>query len=383
MRASLTCICIPVWRWPEDLSERRKNMETRDSEIKIPGKEDIPSPDRAAMEKCQSRWLSIAKPLFGLGTLEDAVTQMAGMTGTADVSIDKKGLIVMCADNGVVEEGISQTDSSVTAVVTDNFSRGLTSACIMSRAAGVDVFPIDIGVAADTKVYTDKIAYGTKNMLKEPAMTREEAEGSILAGIRAAKRLKKEGYQILLTGEMGIGNTTTSSAVASVLLGEDPERLSGRGAGLSDAGLQRKREVIRRAIGLWKPDPADPIDVLAKVGGFDIGGLAGVFLGGAMERLPVVMDGFISAAAALLACRIAPGTERFILPSHMSGEPGMGRILKELGKEAFIGCHMKLGEGTGAVALMPLLDMTLEVYRKMPDFAGIQIEAYKPLGGEA
>lgn len=358
-------------------------METRDSEIKIPGKEDIPSPDRAAMEKCQSRWLSIAKPLFGLGTLEDAVTQMAGMTGTADVSIDKKGLIVMCADNGVVEEGISQTDSSVTAVVTDNFSRGLTSACIMSRAAGVDVFPIDIGVAADTKVYTDKIAYGTKNMLKEPAMTREEAEGSILAGIRAAKRLKKEGYQILLTGEMGIGNTTTSSAVASVLLGEDPERLSGRGAGLSDAGLQRKREVIRRAIGLWKPDPADSIDVLAKVGGFDIGGLAGVFLGGAMERLPVVMDGFISAAAALLACRIAPGTERFILPSHMSGEPGMGRILKELGKEAFIGCHMKLGEGTGAVALMPLLDMTLEVYRKMPDFDGIQIEAYKPLGGEA
>src|SRR5699024_101566 len=130
------------------------------------------------------------------------------------------------------------------------------------------------------------------------------------------------------------------------------------------------------------PDPADPVDVLAKVGGFDIGGLAGVFLGGAMERLPVVMDGFISAAAALLACRIAPGTERFILPSHMSGEPGMGRILKELGKEAFIGCHMKLGEGTGAVALMPLLDMTLEVYRKMPDFDGIQIEAYKPLGGE-
>ena len=275
-------------------------METRDSEIKIPGKEDIPSPDRAAMEKCQSRWLSIAKPLFGLGTLEDAVTQMAGMTGTADVSIDKKGLIVMCADNGVVEEGISQTDSSVTAVVTDNFSRGLTSACIMSRAAGVDVFPIDIGVAADTKVYTDKIAYGTKNMLKEPAMTREEAEGSILAGIRAAKRLKKEGYQILLTGEMGIGNTTTSSAVASVLLGEDPERLSGRGAGLSDAGLQRKREVIRRAIGLWKPDPADPVDVLAKVGGFDIGGLAGVFLGGAMGRLPVVMGGFISAAVSSL-----------------------------------------------------------------------------------
>ena len=197
-------------------------METRDSEIKIPGKGDIPALDEAAVEKCQSRWLSIAKHLFGLGTLEDAVTQIAGITGTADVSIDKKGLIVMCADNGVVEEGISQTDSSVTAVVTDNFSRGLTSACIMGRTAGVDVFPIDIGVSVDTKVYTDKIAYGTKNMLKEPAMTRREAEESILAGIRAAKRLKKQGYQILLTGEMGIGNTSTSSAVASVLLEEDP-----------------------------------------------------------------------------------------------------------------------------------------------------------------
>ena len=352
-------------------------METRDSEIRIPGKEEIPSPDRAAMEKCQSRWLSIAKPLFGLGTLEDAVTQMAGMTGTADVSIDKKGLIVMCADNGVVEEGISQTDSSVTAVVTDNFSRGLTSACIMSRAAGVDVFPIDIGVAADTKVYTDKIAYGTKNMLKEPAMTREEAEGSILAGIRAAKRLKKEGYQILLTGEMGIGNTTTSSAVASVLLGEDPERLSGRGAGLSDAGLQRKREVIRRAIGLWKPDPADPIDVLAKVGGFDIGGLAGVFLGGAMERLPVVMDGFISAVAALTACRLAPLAGEYILASHCSREPGMKRVLRELGKEPVLFAGMKLGEGTGAVALMPLLEMALKVYREMPTFDGIQITPYE------
>ena len=288
----------------------------------------------------------------------------------------------MCADNGVVEEGVSQTDSSVTAVVTDNFTKGLTSACLMSRVAGVDVFPVDVGVKTKTKAYQDKAAWGTKNMVREPAMTRKEALFSIRSGIRAARRLKEAGYGILLTGEMGIGNTTTSAAVACALLGEEPDRLCGRGAGLSDKGLLRKREVIRRALAKHRPDPQDPVDVLAKVGGLDIGGLTGVFLGGAMESLPVVIDGFISAAAALLACRIAPAARDYILPSHMSGEPGMERILRELGKEAFLGCHMKLGEGTGAVALMPLLDMTLEVYRKMPDFAGIQIEAYEPLGGE-
>lgn len=342
----------------------------------------IPPLDKEAMEACRKRWLSIAKPLYGLGTLEDAVIRMAGMTGNVNVSIERKALVIMCADNGVVAEGISQTDSSVTAVVTNNFAKGLTSACIMSRRAGVDLFPVDIGVCTDTDVYTEKIAYGTKNMAREPAMTRKEAVQAVETGIRVAKRLKEQGYEILLTGEMGIGNTTTSSAVASVLLREDPSRLSGRGAGLSDAGLARKKEVIKQAIRRWKPDPSDPLDVLSKVGGFDIGGLAGIFIGGAMERLPVVIDGFISATAALLACRIVPEVKQYILPSHMSGEPGMSRILEELNLEAFIGCHMKLGEGTGAVAVMPLFDMTLDVYKGMPDFEGICIEAYQPLGGE-
>lgn len=351
-------------------------------ETEIPGLDRIQPPDEQAMEACRKRWLSIAKPLFGLGSLEDAVIQMAGIQRNENVSIDKKGLIIMCADNGVVEEGISQTDSSVTAVVTNNFARGLTSACLMAGKAGVDLFPVDIGVASDTEVYTDKVAPGTKNLAREPAMTREQAVQSVCTGIRTVRRLKEKGYQILLTGEMGIGNTTTSTAVVCGLLQEEPDLLCGRGAGLSDAGLARKKEVIRRALAERRPDPSDPLDVLAKVGGFDLGGLAGVFLGGAMEHMPVVMDGFISAAAALTACRIAPAAADYILPSHMSGEPGMARILRELDKEAFIGCHMKLGEGTGAVAVMPLFDMALEVYRKMPDFNGIQIEAYQPLGGE-
>ncbi len=335
--------------------------------------------DQAAMERCKTRWMQIAKPLYGLGRLEDAIIQIAGITGNEKVSIDKKTLIVMCADNGVVEEGVSQTDSSVTAVVTDNFAAGKTSACFMSRKAGVGVFPVDIGVQTKTKVYEDKVAWGTNNMAKGPAMSKEEAKEAIQVGIRAARRCKEKGDQILLTGEMGIGNTTTSSAVASVLLGRSPEEMTGKGAGLSDEGLKRKRQVIKRAIEINQPDPLDPLDVLSKVGGLDIGGLAGVFLGGAIYRLPVVMDGFISATAALLACRMEPRVSDYILPSHMSGEGGMELILKELGKEPFIRCGMKLGEGTGAVALMPLLDLTLEVYRYMPDFDGIQIEAYQPL----
>lgn len=335
--------------------------------------------DQTSMERCQRRWMQIAKPLYGLGRLEDAIIQIAGIIGNEKVSIDKKALIVMCADNGVVEEGVSQTDSSVTSVVTDNFAEGKTSACLMSRRAGVDVFPIDIGVQTKTKVYEDKVAWGTRNMAKGPAMSKEEAQEAIHAGIRAAWRCRELGYQILLTGEMGIGNTTTSSAVVSVLLGKDPKEVTGKGAGLSDEGLLRKQQVIRTAIQRNRPDPKDPLDVLAKVGGLDIGGLAGVFLGGAMYRIPVVMDGFISAAAALVACRIEPKVSDYILPSHLSGEGGMSLVLKELGKEPFLHCGMKLGEGTGAVALMPLLDMALEVYRHMPDFDGIQIEAYQPL----
>ena len=335
--------------------------------------------DQDSMERCKRRWMQIAKPLYGLGRLEDAIIQIAGIVGNEKVSIDKKALIVMCADNGVVEEGVSQTDSSVTAVVTDNFAEGKTSACLMSRQAGVDVFPIDIGVQAKTKVYEDKVAWGTRNMAKEPAMSREEAREAIHAGIRAAGRCLEQGYQILLTGEMGIGNTTTSSAVVSALLGKDPREVTGKGAGLSDEGLLRKQQVIRTAIQRNRPDPKDPLDVLAKVGGLDIGGLAGVFLGGAMYRIPVVMDGFISAAAALIACRMEPKVSDYILPSHLSEEGGMSLVLKELGKEPFLHCKMKLGEGTGAVALMPLLDMTLEVYRHMPDFDGIRIAAYQPL----
>lgn len=334
---------------------------------------------KEAVKDAQKRWNSIAKPLHSLGKLETAVMKIAGILKTADVRIEKKALVVMCADNGVVAEGITQTGQEVTAIVAENFLSCNSSAAIMCQTAGIDLYPVDIGMSRDTKVPNQKIAYGTKNMAKEPAMTREEAVRGILTGIQIVKEKKKAGYGILATGEMGIGNTTTSSAVAAVLLDKPVELMTGRGAGLSDAGLKHKKEVIAQAIALHKPDKTDVLDVLSKVGGFDLTGLAGVFLGGAIYHVPVVADGFISAAAALAAANLCQTAKEYMLASHVSKEPGLHAILKELGLEAYLDCDMCLGEGTGAAAFMPVLDMTVEVYRRMSTFSDNQIEDYKEL----
>lgn len=333
---------------------------------------------RAAAEE---RWNHLAKPLHGLGRLEEEIARIAGMTRSSEVRLDKKALLVFCADNGVVEEGVTQTDSSVTAVVADNFKSGATSSCIMAAYAGADVFPLDIGVRVDTKIPAQKVAYGTANMTKGPAMSREQAVRAVEIGISQAVMCKEKGYHILAVGEMGIGNTTTSSAVASVLLPADPVEITGRGAGLSDAGLARKQNAIKKAIELNRPDPSDPVDVLAKVGGLDLAGMTGVFLGGAMMHLPVVMDGFIAAAAALAAVRMCPAVKEYIVPSHQSKEKGMRRILAELELKPFLDCGMSLGEGTGALAVFPLLEMALAVYRDMRTFEEIAIKPYEELGG--
>ena len=333
-----------------------------------------------AMERARTRWNSVAKPLHSLGKLEDHIIRIAGINGQTGAEIDRKALIVMCADNGVVEEGVTQTGQEVTAIVAENFLTGDTSAAIMCRAAGVDLFPIDIGMAVDTKVPDYKIAYGTKNLAKEPAMTYEQALRAVLTGVEMVRLRKEAGYEILATGEMGIGNTTTSSAVVSVLLGCAPREVTGRGAGLTRAGLERKTEVVQHAIALHQPDPGDPLDVLAKVGGFDLAGLAGVYLGAAYYRLPVIIDGFISGAAALAAYRLCPAAREFMLASHVSKEPGMHRVLDALGLEASLTCNMCLGEGTGAVAFLPVLQLAAEVYRKMSTFEEIQVEEYEELG---
>ena len=338
--------------------------------------------DEKSMENARSRWISVAKPLFSLGKLEDAVIQMAGIKGTADFELKKKGLVVMCADNGVVEEGVTQTGQEVTAAVAENFTKGETSACIMSRSAGVDLFPYDIGMVNDVPSVTRpeyKVAYGTKNFAKTAAMTREEVLRAIQIGIQIVGEKKEAGYDILATGEMGIGNTTTSSAVAAVLLGEKAETVTGKGAGLTSAGLKRKVQVIKQALLKHKPDKQDVIDTLSKVGGLDIAGLTGVFLGGAIHRVPIVIDGFISAVAALCSVRLVPEAAGYILPSHVSKEPAGQMVLDALGKSPFIQCDMCLGEGTGAVAVMPLLEMGLQVYRQMGTFEEMSIEQYQVL----
>lgn len=336
--------------------------------------------DEHAMEQAKKQWNSIAKPLHSLGKLEEHIIRIAGITGDPDVKIEEKALIVMCADNGVVEEGVTQTGQEVTAIVAENFLSGETSAAIMCKKAGARILPIDIGMAGKTKVPDHKVACGTRNFAKEPAMTRDQALQSILTGVRIVEEQKKAGVELLATGEMGIGNTTTSSAVLAALLQIDPEKVTGRGAGLTSAGLSRKVQVIRQALALHKPDANDPVDVLAKVGGFDIGGLAGVYLGAAKMHLPVLIDGFISGTAALLACRLCPEAKEYMIASHKSREPGMQILLKALGLSASLDCDMCLGEGTGAVAFFPVLDMAAAVYRQMSTFADIQVEEYQELG---
>lgn len=332
------------------------------------------------MDVAKKRWDSIAKPLHSLGKLEDMVIRIAGMTGTPDVEFGKRALVAMCADNGVVEEGVTQTGQEITALVSENFLKGETSSCVMCRECRTDVFPVDVGMATDTKVRRDhKVMYGTRNMAKEPAMTREQALLGIQAGISMAEELKEKGYQLLVTGEMGIGNTTTSSAVASVLMDQPVEQMTGRGAGLTSEGLERKIRAIKTAIQLHKPDPEDAVDVLSKVGGLDIAAMTGLYLGGAALNMPVVMDGFISCVAALAAKKICPLCAEYMIASHVSKEPAAHLILEYLGMEAVIHGEMCLGEGTGGIALLPLLDMGASVYRSMSTFDDIHMDHYEEL----
>ena len=336
--------------------------------------------DAAAMAAAKQHWDGLGKPLGSLGRLEKALIQIAGIQRTGDVHIDRKALVIMCADNGVVEEGVTQCGQEVTATVAENFLDEKSCVRIMCRRAGTKICPVDIGMAVDTpRVEKRKIAYGTKNMAKEPAMTREQAVAAIEVGIAKAEELHAQGYEILATGEMGIGNTTTSSAMTAVYLGLDVETVTGRGAGLSSHGLQRKIHAIKQAIAVNQPDPEDPLDVLAKVGGLDIAGMCGLFLGGAAQQMPVVMDGFISQVAALTAVRLVPECADYILASHVSEEPGANILLKALEKDAFLTCGMRLGEGSGAVALFPILDFASDIYHKMSTFVQADIVEYQPL----
>lgn len=338
--------------------------------------------DESIAEQSRKKWLTVAKPLFSLGRLEELITQIAAISGDVKAPCDKKALVIMCADNGVVDEGVTQCGRDITAMVTENFTKRAASVCIMAERAGCDLFPVDIGVERDVEGVTqktEKVMYGTWDMVKGPAMTRESAERAIEIGINKVSDLKKAGYDIIATGEMGIGNTTTTAAVLSVLLGADPELVTGRGAGISSDGMKRKVAAVKKAIYVNRPDADDPVDVLSKVGGLDIAGLCGVFIGGAVFRVPVIIDGVISAAAALCAYRMRSDVIGYMIPSHRSKEPAFDMAFSELGLNSYIDCGMFLGEGSGAVALMPLIDMAAGVYREMQTFGSWDREGYKIL----
>ncbi len=346
--------------------------------------ETIAPQNKAAMARAKARWDGIAKPLQGLGKLETAVIRIAGITGSEAVSIENRTVLVFCADNGIVQEGVTQTDASVTATMARRICEHRSSVCLMAKTARANVIPVDLGMLKRVPgVYDLHVGNGTANMAEGPAMTEAQAMRAIENGVRLAKERKEKGDQILVTGEMGIGNTSTSAAIASVLLDLPVETVTGRGAGLSDEGLKRKRAAIRRAIAVNKPDPADAFDVLMKLGGFDIAGLTGLYIGAAIERIPILIDGLISSVAALLAARLVPNCRAAMLASHCSKEPVAQAILRELGLDAILYADMKLGEGTGAVCMLPLLDMALAVYDGSVTFAETAIEQYVPQGGES
>ncbi len=342
----------------------------------------IPKRDEAAAANAKAHWDSIAKPLGSLGLLEKTIVNIAGITGNADVRLGKRAVLVLCADNGVVKEGISQSGSDVTRLVAENLTKKQTSVCHMAQFANADVIPVDMGMASrfDSALLIDRhIADGTQNIAEGPAMTRGQAQRAIDIGIELVKSCAEQGYSILATGEMGIGNTTTSSAAASVLLNRPVAEVTGRGAGLSDSALIRKISVIEKAIRVNQPNPDDAFDILQKLGGFDIAGMSGIFLGGALYRIPIVIDGIISAVAALIASRLCPASHYTMLASHVSDEPAGKMLLDALMLRPMIIAEMRLGEGTGAVALLPLLDMALCVYHGSSSFSDIGLDAYKPL----
>lgn len=341
----------------------------------ISGISGVPEKDRTAARK---HWDTLAKPLGSLGVLENDITKIAALNGTAPTGLSHRILLVFCSDNGVVEQGVSQSDASVTTAVAAALGRGDSTVNFMANAANCAVLPVDIGMldATPPGVLQRKLQQGTGDITREPAMTREVCIRAMEIGAQLAEEQAEKGADILLLGEMGIGNTTTSAAVTSVLLRRDPKEMTGRGAGLSKEGLQRKIRAIEQAIRVNQPNPEDPVDVLTKVGGLDLAALCGVCLGGAKCHVPVLLDGVITNAAALCAVRLCPDVKDVLIASHVSQEPAAGLLLEALGLESCISAGLHLGEGSGAVLALPLLDQALAVYNSGHTFDALGIEAY-------
>lgn len=333
--------------------------------------------DEAAMTAAKARQNVLTKPVGSLGRLEELSIQLAGISGQEIPVIKDKVIIVMAGDHGVVEEGVSAFPQEVTPQMVLNFLHGRAAINVLARHVGARITVVDMGVASQMEAHPllvdKKIAQGTANMAKGPAMTRQQAEQAILVGVEVVEAEIEKGLDIVGTGDMGIGNTTPSAAIAAVLTGIEPALLAGRGTGVDDEGLKRKISAIESALKVNQPDPNDGLDVLAKVGGFEIAGLAGVIIGAAANHKPVMVDGFISTAAAMIAVAIAPAVRPYLISAHLSKEYGHIRMVEWLMLKPLVDLDFRLGEGTGAALGISLAEAACKILAEMATFgeAGI------------
>lgn len=336
--------------------------------------------DREVMEAARARQDQLTKPRGSLGRLEELSIKIAGIKGEVVPTVRHKAIITLAGDHGVVAEGVSAYPQEVTAQMVYNFLRGWAAINVLARHVGARVVVVDMGVATELKwhpqLISKRIALGTRNIAQGPAMSQEEALQAIEAGIEIVEAEISRGLDIVGTGDMGIGNTTPSSAICAAITGVSVREVTGRGTGLNDARMAHKVEVIERALAVNRPDPKDPLDVLAKVGGFEIGGLVGVMLRAAFHRIPIVIDGFISGAAALIATELSPGLKDYLIASHVSAEVGHWAMLHHMGLEPLLDLELRLGEGTGAALGISLAEASTRILAEMATFvqAGLSEE---------
>jgi len=332
---------------------------------------DIKPLDNSAMKAAKARLDNLVKPPGSLGELETITARLSGISSRMHYDVSKRCVIIFAADNGVVEEGVSAAPQAVTYTQTMNFAKGITGVAVLANQFHADLMVVDVGINTDIEsplVINRKIRKGTWNVALREAMTYDEACKAALAGAEIAIHAAEEGCKLLGIGEMGIGNTTTSAAVLCALTNLPPEQAAGKGAGLSEEAYRRKIEVIKTSLERNKPNPADPLDVLAKVGGFDLAAMAGAFIGAAYMRIPVVIDGFISIVAALTAAKLNPLTKEYMFASHASGEQGYAYAAQTLGLEPCLHLNMRLGEGSGCPLMFAVMDAACAIMRDMGTF---------------
>jgi nicotinate-nucleotide--dimethylbenzimidazole phosphoribosyltransferase len=334
--------------------------------------ESIEPLDAESQEAARARQDTLTKPVGSLGRLEDLSIQLAGIYGTMTPRVSKKAIFTMAADHGICAEGVSAYPSEVTAQMVLNFASGGAAINVLGRHVGADIITVDMGVASDiawpSSIVSRKVRKGTRNMMKEPAMTPDEASDAMAHGAEIGIDAVKKGYDLIGIGDMGIGNTTAASALTAVFTGRPVAEVTGRGTGLDEDGLQKKIKVIEEVINLRRPDPSRPLDVLQRVGGLEIAGMAGVIIGAASRGVPIVLDGFISSSSALIAAGLSPESKSYMIASHRSVEKGHRAILDYLGLEPILDLRMRLGEGTGAALAMNIIEASCKILNEMATF---------------